>query len=133
MEWYLIFLAILLMSMSGNSNRRLDRLERKIELLLDRIDVDGEEIDAEIQRLEQKSTAKMKALRQNRIQGLIGSTLIGGALGYPVGVLLSPLLGLYSGGLFGVILWVPIGMTLGLIVGFFLSRKVGYQSAERIE
>ena len=133
MEWYFIFLAIVLMSMRGTSRRQLDRLERKIELLLDRLAVDGEEIDAEIQRLELKSTARLQTLRQERIQALIGPTFIGGALGYPLGMLLSPVVGLYSEGLVGVILWVPIGMALGLIVGLLRCRNVRSRPVQRDE
>lgn len=133
MEWYFIFLAILLASISGNSNRRLDRLERKISLLLERIDVDADEIDAQIEREEQKSMARTKALRQERVQSLIASTLLGGAAGYPIGLLLSPMLGLYSEGLFAVILWVPIGMAGGLLVGMFLARTGNRQPSNRIQ
>ena len=122
MGWYFFFIMILVVSISGLRDRRIDRCEQKITLLLDRIGVDSTEIDAnidaEIEGAKRSSMAKMNA----RLWPLIGWVSVGGVLGYPLGLLISPMFGLYSAGFIGIILWVPVGMAVGLIVGLFRVR-----------
>ena len=124
MEWYFFFVALIMfISISSNANRRIDRLDRKILLLLERIDVDVEEIDAEIARMDQKSTAKLKADQWERMSASVGPTFLGGALGFPLGMVMFPALGTYN------LMWVPFGMALGFVIGLLLARKIGDDGA----
>ncbi len=133
MGWDFFFVMILIVFISGLRDRRIDRCERKISLLLDRIGVDSAEIDAEIEHARQTSVAKMKAGLVELIRSLIGPVSIGGVMGYPLGLLISPMLGLYSAGFNGIILWVPVGMAIGLIVGLFRVRRGRRQSSEHTQ
>mgnify|MGYP006932709383 FL=1 len=52
MEWYFFFVAMIwIMAIRGNQDRRRDRLERRIALMLERIGIDVDEVYAEIARM----------------------------------------------------------------------------------
>lgn len=126
MEWLIFFIAmIMFLSIKVDDNRRIDRLERKISLLLERIDIDVEEIDAEIARMDQNSTTKLKADQRERIRSSVGPTFLGGALGFPLGMVMFPDLGAFN------LIWVPFGMALGFVIGllFARQRQIGNDSA----
>lgn len=123
MEWYFLFVVLILALARNGNEPRLSRLEHKLKVLMERNGIDAAELDAEIDRIEQAATMKQRLAQGASVRVWLSSMAIGGVLGYPVGMAVAPIFGLYTPSFLGFLLWIPSGMAIGLIVGLAFAKN----------
>ena len=123
MEWYFLIVVFILASARNGNEPRLARLEHKLRVLIERNGIDAAELDAEIDRIEQATTKKHRLAQGASVRVWLSSMAIGGVLGYPVGMAVAPIFGLYTPSFLGFFVWIPSGMVIGLIVGLAFAKN----------